>query len=294
MRIIYLIFMSQLLCVYTFFASNKYKVLRGHKDRVSCIAYLKDNLIVSGSWDKTVRIWDVSQGNCIAILKGHEGGVCLVGAAYNDEGLFIISRSWDGIIKLWDISSGSCLKSSDLPEEFDSYSLVVPKYGKLDRLELAGNLIVSDHWSGEIKVLDAVSNNLLRQLEGHDLGVSCMVPLERSRGVVVPESKANLIASGSYDNTIRVWDIDSGKCLAVLTGHEDYVLCLLDLGYGLLASGSADSSVKIWDMRTGKHIYTFKGHVDDVVSLVNIGNGMIASGSCDHKIILWNFNIIQC
>ena len=74
-----------------------------------------------------------------------------------------------------------------------------------------------------------------RTLKGHTICVSSMV--------VLPTGE---LASGSYDNTIRVWDTDTGECKPVLKGHTGYVLSLVVLPTGLLASGSEDKTIRVW------------------------------------------------
>jgi len=58
----------------------------------------------------------------------------------------------------------------------------------------------------------------------------------------------NLLASASIDNTIKIWNIENGKCLMTLTGHTDCIESLAYLGNNLLASGSEDTTIKIWSL----------------------------------------------
>jgi WD40 repeat protein len=61
--------------------------------------------IVSGSWDNTIRLWDVQSGSELAVFKGHEPDVYSV--AFSPDGSKIVSGSWDKTIRLWDVQSGS-------------------------------------------------------------------------------------------------------------------------------------------------------------------------------------------
>ena len=65
--------------------------------------------------------------------------------------------------------------------------------------------------------------------------------------VVLPDGT---LASGSYDNTIRVWDTKSGLTLKVLNGHTDSVSTLVVLPDGTLASGSDDKTIRVWDTKS--------------------------------------------
>ena len=86
--------------------SGRTKVLEGHTDCVNSVA-IKDNLIISGSWDKTIRIWELDSGKCLKTLEGHTNFVRSVAIKYN----LIISGSDDNTIRIWDIDSGVCLKT---------------------------------------------------------------------------------------------------------------------------------------------------------------------------------------
>ena len=85
---------------------GRVKVLEGHTNSVWSVA-IKDNLIISGSTDKTIKIWDIDSGICIKTLEGHNGSVYSVAIKDN----LIISGSYDKRIKIWDIESGECIKT---------------------------------------------------------------------------------------------------------------------------------------------------------------------------------------
>ena len=74
-----------------------------------------------------------------------------------------------------------------------------------------------------------------------------------SLAVVGGGTAQRLLASGSADRSVRLWDVDAGTCTAVLSGHTDSVLCLADLGGGRLLSGTLDTScgLRVWNTVTG-------------------------------------------
>ena len=62
----------------------------------------------------------------------------------------------------------------------------------------------------------------------------------------------NKIATGSFDKTCRIWDVESGECDLVLKGHEDEIVCLAFEPQGnIIATGSMDKNAKLWDIETG-------------------------------------------
>jgi WD40 repeat protein len=96
------------------------------------------------------------------------------------------------------------------------------------------------------------------------------------------------LASGSDDNTIRLWDPASGACERVFEGHQDWVRALTVLGDGRLASGSDDKTIRLWDPASGACERVFEGHQGRVNALALLGDGRLASGSGDRTIRLWD------
>jgi WD40 repeat protein len=103
-------------------------------------------------------------------------------------------------------------------------------------------------------------------------------------------SDGKVFASGSDDNTIKIWDFATRKVITTLTGHNRPVLGVSFSPDGkTLFSCSADSTIKFWDVATGKEITTLTGHKDAIRSISVSSDGKIlASGSDDKTIKLWD------
>jgi WD40 repeat protein len=68
------------------------------------------------------------------------------------------------------------------------------------------------------------------------------------------------LASGSWDNTVRLWDVVTGAEMTRLEGHSDSIAALCPLPDGRLASGCQDKTIRLWDVATGAEIGRFEGH----------------------------------
>ncbi|GLA13524.1 hypothetical protein AnigIFM62618_010513 [Aspergillus niger] len=128
---------------------------------------------------------------------------------------------------------------------------------------------VEEYWDPEMQTL-----------EGHS----------RSVYSVAFSGNGQLLASGSRDKTIKLWDVATGALKHTLEGHSDWVHSVAFSGNGqLLVSGSRDKTIKLWDAATGALKHTLEGHSGWVCSVAFSGNGqLLASGSRDKTIKLWD------
>ena len=97
------------------------------------------------------------------------------------------------------------------------------------------------------------------------------------------------IASGAADATIKIWEVETGRCVRTLEGHTRAVYSVSYSPDGkYLASGSGDCAIKIWNAATGDCIQTFKGHTRAVTAVVYSPDGKyLASASEDNTIKIW-------
>jgi small GTP-binding protein len=124
-------------------------------------------------------------------------------------------------------------------------------------------------------------------------GVKLLRTLEGHQGVVYSVAfnpQGETLASGSSDETVKLWDARSGKLLRTLRGHHGVVTSVtFDPQGETLASGSSDKTVKLWDARSGKLLRTLEGHQGGICSVAfDPQGGTLASGSSDKTVKLWD------
>jgi WD40 repeat protein len=116
---------------------------------------------------------------------------------------------------------------------------------------------------------------------GHSSWV-CAVAVDSARGIV---------AGGSWNWTVKLWDLATGKELRTLAGHTDEVVCAVAVGgtRGIVAGGSKDQTVRLWDLAAGHELRTLAGHKSRVGSVaIDAARGIVASDSVDGTVKLWN------
>lgn len=115
--------------------------------------------------------------------------------------------------------------------------------------------------------------------------------------------EANLLASGSDDKCIKIWNIDQRadqeslyECINTINGHTQPITCLLFAADNVLISGSEDTSIKVWNYKTenGLCLATLSGHKFWINALIKVNEDLIASASNDTLIKIWNYRNFQC
>jgi small GTP-binding protein len=111
---------------------------------------------------------------------------------------------------------------------------------------------------------------------------------------VTPDGKT--VVSGSGDTTLKVWDLETGKCRATFEGHTDVVWSVVVTPDGkTVISGSGDKTLKVWDLETGKCRATFRDHARDVYGLAVTPDGKtVVSGSWDKTLKVWDLETGKC
>ncbi len=250
-------------------------VFVGHTAAVTSTFFSNDGqYILSTSYDKTIKLWDASNGVCLKTFYGHSNHVNK--AVFNHDLSKIASCSDDKTVIIWDIDSLKILNTL-YGHENGVYSVAFSPDGKH---------LLSSSRDKTIRIWDVVTGECLKVLKGHEKMVEC--------AVYSPDGQK--IVSASADRTVKVWDANRGVCIKTLFGHQKNVQSVEFSPDGrYIVSASVDCTVKIWDFDTMECIHTLKGHTKSVqyASFSNDGN-MVASSSDDATTRLWDVTSGNC
>ena len=293
-------------------ASSVLKTLSGHSDTVWTVAISPNGkTLVSGGFDKTIKVWDLQTGKLRRTLSGHTDAVRAI--AMSQNGALLASASGDKTIKIWDLQSGTLLRTLtghlgpvwSVAIGSDGQTLASGSYDstvKIWNLQTGtlrhtfpdhyesiwsvaispdGQTLVSGAYDGTIKIWDLQTGDLRRTLASGNS--------EAIRSVAISPDGQTLV-SGSWDKTVKIWNLQTGELLHTLAGHTDRVLSVAINPTGeTIASGSLDRTIKLWDLKTGRLLRTLTGHSDWVVSVAFSPNAKtLASASRDKTIKIWD------
>jgi platelet-activating factor acetylhydrolase IB subunit alpha len=264
-------------------------VLNGHRGPITCVTFHPIySIIVSGSEDATIKIWDSESGQYERTLKGHTSSI--TGVAFHPLGNLLASSSGDLSAKLWDMETYTCTKTLKGHDHTISGIQFLP----------SGDQVLTCSRDKTIKAWEVTTGYCIRTYSGHSDWVKCLsISLD-----------GQYFATGCADHNIMIWKMD-GSNVQTLIGHE-HVVETLSYGkklksaativesvlknnnttedddkaaFSYLASGSRDRTVKLWDPLKGQLLMTFNAHDNWVRCVIIHPSGKYILSCSDDKSI---------
>ena len=292
------------------------QTLDGHQGGITNLAFdATGEILASASYDFTARVWQTDNGILLRTLDGHSDWVR--GVALHPDGQVVATASEDGTVKVWQ-------------DETERYSLS-DFSGRIESVAFSpdGNILATgSYFDKETSLWQAKDGTLLEKLE--QAGVSDLIfspdgntlattfwghsielwrkPPSQSEGFASFNKRTDhtngmtsvslapdgeFVASGSYDQRVRVWDLQESSLLGKFAGHSALITGVAFSGFvrdgeqvPYFTSGSQDQTVVVWNSE--EVIETLKGHEEGVTSVAFQKSGStVASGSKDKSVRLW-------
>lgn len=269
----------------------------GHFGDVDAVA-MRENIVVTGSEDATVKVWNRNSGKLQHTLVGHTAGV--TGVVITED--TIISSSQDSTIRFWDLATGE--EKRILEEHTAAVNAIA--------LSKDETILVSGSGDETIKVWDLTTEEAPKTFKGHAGSIYSVAISDNNQ----------MIVSGSGDKTVKIWALDREKPLKTLVdeklshrltdqaikkqakskkpkkvkpsqlSHEASVDSLVISNRNnqeFIITGSSDNLIKVWDLKTGELKRTLRGHDSSVRDLAVAGNILISADSNYETVKVWNF-----
>ena len=290
------------------------KTISGYNARIWSVQFSYDgNILASSSETGLIRLWDWQAGISQDLIHGDR----VKSISFSPDGKLLASINYNYQIKLWCLSSYRCLKTF---QGDSSWSWAIAFSPNSKYLVTAGGTEVVYCW-------DISTGNLISTLTGHQDITLDAVFLHDSETVATTSSDktvkvwnistgeclqvlrhpnvvwsvaynqlTNVLATGSEDGIIRLWDLAQGGLITTLEGHSHLVISLDWSKDGrLLASGSNDCTSIVWNVSTRKCLTMLKGHQDSVFGVTfNPQSQVIATGSHDETVKIWDIETGTC
>jgi len=248
----------------------------GHSATVTSIAFSPDGrVLASGSFDRTIKLWDVSSGKEIGALPGHDGEVFSI--AWSPDGRTLASGGNDSMVKLWSVSERRALRKIETRGSVSSVA-----FSPDGRTLAAGGFGSPSLWGAQ-------SGRALRKLVDPPSR-----PARFDSGDIIEcvawSPDGSTLAVGTDGNNIKLWEAASRKELPTLDAQRKRIASLAFNPDGkTLVAGTTDGVIRVWSVPQGKLLRTISAHKGPLRALAFSPNGKtLASGGYDDVIKLWD------
>jgi WD40 repeat protein len=264
------------------------RTIAAHKERVASLAITPDGQrVVSGSLDNTAKIWNLDDGRLLhtlphrdpvgTIASAVDGRLVVTSPLYSASLYHPGSTQKERSLRVWDVESGRLVRALRPRKVVDVRSIAVTPDG---RRVLAS---CSEFGASTLRIWEVETGKQRFVLQ---MPIYSWVTRQAQPVAVTPDGTRAICAS--WEDTLVVWDLASGRQLHNLAGHEGEVLALaVTPDSQRLLSASADRRVRTWDLDAGRELQVLAGHADAVTGLAVVGRERAVSASRDGVVKIW-------
>jgi WD40 repeat protein len=242
--------------------------LSGHELQLSTAFFNEDaSQIVTASFDKTARIWNVRTGSTILVLSGHIAEVNC--ASFSPDGTLVATASFDKTARIWDARTGKAVAILEGHDQQVNSAI----------FSADGSRIVTASWDNTARIWDVTTGKAISILNSREtvLYFAGFSP-DGSR-----------IVTAAADQTAQIWDVATGKELAILKGHKKGVVSAAFSPDGSrLVTASWDGTARIWNASTGIETQIVQHSREVNYAAFSPDGTRIVTASWDHTARIWD------
>lgn len=248
--------------------------LKGHTGRVNAFDS-QNGIIVSGSEDCSVLLWDATSLDRKFKLDGHTDSInCVKLVKSNVMGSLALTGCSDGFARVYNAKNGALLKT------LSSKVSGVANHCSIELVDSNGEYIVCVGDDFCVRIWGLFDEcRLIHYLPGHTDEIQQL------------EMSGNIAVTCSWDTTMRIWNVAKGFNIQTLTTVGDPIMCC-GIGEGLIFGGGGEGHVRVWHANTLKHLFTMTGHHGETYC-VNINSDVIVSGGADSTVRMYSHSGVE-
>ncbi|CCM01402.1 uncharacterized protein FIBRA_03453 [Fibroporia radiculosa] len=242
----------------------------------------RGNVLLAGSNDSMVWLWQLPSGNTMQVFAGHTAPVQC--GEFTPDGKRIVTADAEGTLIFWDPRDPNPIfKLTATNARFDMGGITSLAVNPASTLAVVGGL------TGSVRVVSLSKGEVVGALGGHGEGESveavAFVELASAvAGGTTPQNAGGVVVTGATDGKACIWDLGTMRLRATLE-HEDAVTSLLRLPVPkahLVISASSDKALRTWDARTGTLVREHKGHHGPILqAALGLEGGAVVSAGDD-------------
>lgn len=250
-----------------------HKVIAGHTGWVRAVDIEPNNeWFMTGSADRTIKLWDLASGELKITLTGHIATVrdLVISNRHN----YLFSCGEDKMVKCWDLVQNKVIRSY---HGHLSGVYCLEMHPTLDLLFTGGR-------DSTCRVWDIRTKAPIHVLSGHTMTVAC-IGTQNSNPQVI---------TGSHDNTVRLWDLGLGKTISTLTNHKKSIRSMVIHPQEYTFATAAADNVKKWKFPDGTFMQNLKGH-NAILNTISLNHDdVVFTGGDNGSMRFWDWKSGYC